>query len=120
MMAIYDWCSGVCQEDIVKGITPCHTQTGEEISLTTIHHDDYLCKEFIISYKPFSLRRWLIWMVIFNILGYLLELHTQVVCLQLVHCFDFDYIFTKLTTDIHVLYCTPKKITQKLWCLGSM
>ena len=62
-----------------KGSQQIYTQTGEQITLTSVEYDNNLCKEYIVNYKPFSFKRWLVWMTIFNIVGYLFKLHTQVI-----------------------------------------
>ncbi|KAK2156475.1 hypothetical protein LSH36_212g00054 [Paralvinella palmiformis] len=76
-MAIHKCWQLTNKDDVNKGSQQVHTQTGELITLTSIEYDPNLCKEYIVNYKRFSFKRWFIWMIIFNIVGYLLKLHTQ-------------------------------------------
>ena len=54
------------------------TQTGSDILFEHIIHCGQQCQEFVVASPGFRLKSWILMTVIFNIVGFLLELHTQV------------------------------------------
>lgn len=54
------------------------TVSGQEIRLEVIEHDKDICQEFVIHSASFCYKSWMMWTLIFNILGFMMQLHTQV------------------------------------------
>lgn len=60
-----------CEEKIIR------TQTGTEVVYKRIIHCGKHCQEFVIASPRFSVKRWLILTILFNFIGFLLELHAK-------------------------------------------
>ena len=54
-------------------------QYGGLLSLQIRCYDNNNCKEFTVTAPNFSVTKWLLLTVVFNILGYAFELHRQVI-----------------------------------------
>ena len=54
------------------------TQQRSVVSLHKVTHNDQLCCEYIVESEKFSYKKWLIWVAVFNIFGFIVNLHTQV------------------------------------------
>ncbi len=66
------------EEKGCKSCWPVSTQLRGMAHFQIINHGDTLCKEYVISAPPFHVKSWLFWSAVFNMFGYWLELHTQV------------------------------------------
>ncbi len=55
------------------------TQFGGQVLFQVANNDDELCKEFTVSSPRFCFGKWMLWTTIFNSLGYLMGLHSQVI-----------------------------------------
>ena len=60
--------------DVMEG----KTVTGRNIRLEVIHHDSNSCCEFVVSSPKFSFPKWLCLTALFNAMGFLFNLHSQV------------------------------------------
>ncbi|ELT96583.1 hypothetical protein CAPTEDRAFT_219860 [Capitella teleta] len=64
-------------------IKPClavvgeKTQYGEDIELHVIEHHPDICLEFVVTSTKFSIKTWIVWTTVFNILGFAFKLHLQ-------------------------------------------
>ena len=62
-----------------KAVLPGKTIRGEAITLEIIHGATDSCREFVISSPKFSFTKWLCFTFLFNGLGYIFNLHLQVI-----------------------------------------
>ena len=53
-------------------------QNGQIIYLHMVQHSDSICQEIIVRNQGFCFKRWILWTSILNIIGYILDLHLQV------------------------------------------
>ncbi len=54
------------------------THFGGSLLFKEIAHDRRCCMEYVVTSPKFSFKRWLLLTTVFNIIGFILNLHTQV------------------------------------------